>query len=255
MKRYYNKNQHTQSGFTLVELAIVLVIIGLIVASVLAGQDLIKSAELRATTKQYQEFQAAVNTFIGKFGGIPGDIVGDNATYGLTGGDSGDGDGTLEDVSADNTYDTFDGELSDFWSDLTSSTTGYIPGSYDGDEGAASATVNDVVGENMPQMKFGAHGWGVYGASAVNYFVTGVVGGSATDSYDTANDFVPVDAYSIDSKIDDGTATTGNVTTRDAATAAPDTVGDTTNCNSAAGVYVFSKTTAECGLAFKMTTF
>lgn len=38
-----------KAGFTLVELAIVLVIIGLIIGGVLVGRDLIKAAELRAS--------------------------------------------------------------------------------------------------------------------------------------------------------------------------------------------------------------
>ena len=50
-----------QKGFTLVELAIVLIIIGLIVSSVLVGQNIIRAAELRATTTQLNKFQTAVN--------------------------------------------------------------------------------------------------------------------------------------------------------------------------------------------------
>jgi prepilin-type N-terminal cleavage/methylation domain-containing protein len=97
------KSKKSQKGFTLVERAIVLVIIGLIVSGVLVGQDLIKAAELRSTLRQHQEFQLAVNTFIGKYNGIPGDING--TKYGLTGGctgtgNLGNGNGLLADLNA-----------------------------------------------------------------------------------------------------------------------------------------------------------
>src|ERR1700753_1764982 len=62
-------------GFTLIELSIVLVIIGLIVGGILTGQDLIKSAEQRATLAQVEKYNTAVNTFRNKFGGIPGDLA------------------------------------------------------------------------------------------------------------------------------------------------------------------------------------
>lgn len=49
-------HHRAHTGFTLVEVSIVLVIIGLIVGGVLVGVDLIKQAELRAATKQIFTF-------------------------------------------------------------------------------------------------------------------------------------------------------------------------------------------------------
>src|ERR1700753_450898 len=64
-----------RQGFTLIELSIVLVIIGLIVGGILVGQDLIKAAEVRAQISQIEKYNSAGNTFRGKFGGIPGDLA------------------------------------------------------------------------------------------------------------------------------------------------------------------------------------
>lgn len=64
-----------QAGFTLVELAIVLVIIGLIVGGVLAGQDLIKAAEQRSAIGQIEKLDTVVNAFRSKYNDIPGDVA------------------------------------------------------------------------------------------------------------------------------------------------------------------------------------
>ncbi len=61
-------------GFTLIELSIVLVIIGLLVGGILVGRDLIKSSEIRAQIKQFEEFKTAANAFKTKYGYLPGDI-------------------------------------------------------------------------------------------------------------------------------------------------------------------------------------
>ncbi|MEJ0009639.1 MAG: prepilin-type N-terminal cleavage/methylation domain-containing protein [Alphaproteobacteria bacterium] len=74
-----------QRGFTLVELAIVLVIIGLLVGGGLVGQDLIKSAQINATVSDLQSYTDAAMTFRDKYGGIPGDLRADKAqAAGLT---------------------------------------------------------------------------------------------------------------------------------------------------------------------------
>ena len=60
------QKKQKQAGFTLVELAIVLVIIGLIVGGVLVGQDLIKAATLRSATAQLDKIDAAANNLKGQ---------------------------------------------------------------------------------------------------------------------------------------------------------------------------------------------
>ncbi len=65
-------------GYTLIEMSIVLVIIGLIVGGILVGQNLIHSAKIRYTVSQYERFNTATNTFIGKYNCLPGDCA--NAT-------------------------------------------------------------------------------------------------------------------------------------------------------------------------------
>ena len=62
-----------QKGFTLVEIAIVLVIIGLLVGGVLKGQAMIQNAKVKRVAKTADEFRAAVMTFYDKYGVYPGD--------------------------------------------------------------------------------------------------------------------------------------------------------------------------------------
>jgi prepilin-type N-terminal cleavage/methylation domain-containing protein len=64
---------NNRKGFTLVELAIVLVIIGIILGAVLKGQELINSARMKRVYSQYRETLAAVLTYQDKYGKLPGD--------------------------------------------------------------------------------------------------------------------------------------------------------------------------------------
>lgn len=57
--------------FTLFELSIALVIIGLIVCGVLVGQGLIRAPGVRAAITQIEKYNTAVNTFVGKYGYLP----------------------------------------------------------------------------------------------------------------------------------------------------------------------------------------
>lgn len=80
-------------GFTLVELSIVLIIIGLIVSGVIAGKALIDAAKIRAQAKQIETFKTAYYTFQLKYDELPGDMP--NASSYWSGATDGDGDGIV----------------------------------------------------------------------------------------------------------------------------------------------------------------
>ncbi len=81
-----------QSGFTLIELAIVLVIIGLLLGGVLKGQELINSAKVKNMAADFKNVQVYIYGYQDKYKAIPGDHR--NADSVLNGAENGDG-GTL----------------------------------------------------------------------------------------------------------------------------------------------------------------
>lgn len=197
------KTTHQQAGFTLVEIAIVLVIIGLLLGGILKGQELINSARVRNLADQNAAVQAAYYGFIDRYRQVPGDWPAAAATVGIgqaivspTAATA--GNGRIDDGSWD--------EASGVWEQLSKS--GFITGTYIG--GAADeATYRD--GQHAP----------------VNAF-NGPVLLSLADDYQGAATTrlvyffgrqVPAKIMrELDVKLDDGQPTTGTV--RASATAA-----------------------------------
>ena len=64
-----------QTGFTLIELAIVLVIIGLLLGGVLRGQELINSARVKNITRDFQNVQVYIYGYQDRFRAVPGDDI------------------------------------------------------------------------------------------------------------------------------------------------------------------------------------
>jgi prepilin-type N-terminal cleavage/methylation domain-containing protein len=67
------RRARNQKGFTLVEIAIVLVIVGLLIGAILKGQEMIKSAKQKKVMTTAGAITAAVNTYLDKTGKLPGE--------------------------------------------------------------------------------------------------------------------------------------------------------------------------------------
>ena len=94
------QSRQAERGFTLVELAIVMIIIGLLIGGILKGQELINNARVSSSVSQIKGIEAAVNTFRDKYAALPGDI--NNASGRIPGctaapcSTNGDGDSLIE---------------------------------------------------------------------------------------------------------------------------------------------------------------
>lgn len=127
-----------QQGFTLVEIAIVLVIIGLLLGGILKGQELITSARVRNIADQNSGVQAAYYGFVDRFRQVPGDWPAANAKLAIPGVENGgNGNGRLDDDWT---------EALALWEQL--SKAGFIQGSYTGRGTDLSAADTDKAPRN-----------------------------------------------------------------------------------------------------------
>lgn len=206
-----------QQGFTLVEIAVVLVIIGLLLGGVLKGQELIASARVRNLADQQAGIQAAYYGFIDRYRAVPGDMTAADATtaIGETINSGGDADGRLEDATTAGAAEW--NELNGVWEQL--SKAGFIKGSFDGGSGAAPTAGNTDV-------------------SPVNVFSSPLIlsrhsayeGTGAARLLLHLGQNVPVDiSRELDVKLDDGRPQSGTVRNADDA-ASPTVYESGQNC-------------------------
>ncbi len=98
----------TERGFTLVELAIVLVIIGIILGAILKGQEVIKNAQIKRLLNDMRGLEASVWTFYDRYGRMPADcntngIIDATTSNNLTGLDNSPSIGFCEDTGFSST--------------------------------------------------------------------------------------------------------------------------------------------------------
>jgi len=79
MNTSIKKIREDQKGFTLVELAVVMIIIGLLIGGILKGQELITNARITSTIGEMEGISAAYNDFRNQFNAVPGDLSAANA--------------------------------------------------------------------------------------------------------------------------------------------------------------------------------
>ncbi len=179
--------RNQQSGFTLVEIAIVLVIIGLLLGGVLKGQELITQAKIKNVANDFNGLTAAVYSYQDRYKRLPGDdpgatrwtiIPAATATQANIG-------NSIVNGAYESTTNTDESRL--FWADLRAA--GFVAGD-------ASTLASAVV---QPLNAAG----GIVGAQNGAFGLTGLVICSGS---------LPAKiAQSIDSQFDDGNAMTGNV--------------------------------------------
>lgn len=211
------------TGFTLIELSIVLVIIGLIVGGILVGRDLISAAEVRAQVSQIEKFQQAVNTFKGKYGSIPGDISDRDATnFGLaTLGSNVTASGILESpnpyfdvgIPSNANYPQLAGEQTLFWTHLSQAKL--VEGNFSHDSTsfpAVDVALGSQMAQYLPPAKIGsdasisAYSGDVWTSRySSNYFHLAKQWYGVADHVLYEDTVLTVQqAYAIDKKIDDG---------------------------------------------------
>ena len=98
MRTKVSNKGRAQSGFTLVEIAIVLVIIGLLLGGILKGQEMITQAKIKNVINDFNGVTAAVNSYQDRYRALPGDDATANVRWSTQGAVQGDGDGAIKGV-------------------------------------------------------------------------------------------------------------------------------------------------------------
>jgi len=240
----------SQSGFTLVELSIVLVVIGLLLGGVIIGKDMIRSAQLRSVVTDAQAYLAAARLFQDKYNCIPGDCM--NATTFFSGVTNGNGDGNIQDPSLAGGA----GERYGIWQHLA--LAGYIPGNYTGRAGP-SFPYDAVIGTNVPASRLPITGWdfwygGTQSGNSILYNGTygNVIfaGGRYSNGTLISPILSPAETYAIDLKVDNGIPGTGTVRTMYGTSAPNCSTSGSVNTIPDASAYNVTYTGIACQLIF-----
>jgi prepilin-type N-terminal cleavage/methylation domain-containing protein len=249
-------------GFTLIDLSVVLVILGLLVGGILGGRSLIRASELRSVSAQLGSFVAATNNFREKYEYYPGDMPNATVYWGKlhalaitcrgmanTGTDTrtcdGDGDHRIRTVLTDGP------EPVRYWQHLANA--GMIEGRY---TGAYDSTGHSKI--NAPTGKITSSLWMMFDfdpQSGSGSFFDGEYGNSLIFGGYVAGDqpnspiMTPGEMWTIDTKIDDGKPGMGKMVIY----ANGDFTSCTTGANSAAlsADYLLTSSTKACVTAFR----
>ena len=252
-----------KSAFTLVELSIVLVILGLLVGGVLGGQSLINAAKLRSVVTQYQRYLTATEAFRDKYRGLPGDLKNGATFWGAADGSTGstaacvttaatgtltcngNGDGIILPSTSSN-------ESYQFWHQLANA--GLIEGTYDGIQHGSNTYSSTTA--NSPQGRYGSSlwfvwNWGISAGStgtiyALQYDNFFEFGGIVANGDPDTVILKPEELWNIDTKLDDGIPATGTVIARNYGTCT-----NSASITDTSGTYLLTSSAVGCIAIFR----
>ena len=243
-----NKYIKNTQGFTLVELSIVIIIIGFLIAGIASGQSLIRQAQLNSAIRQITDIKSGFAQFKTIYSFKPGDFPNAYAYWGAVGGCTnasvyadpngcnGNGDGIIDDYK----------EAYLMWKHLN--LAGLLPGSYTGKltVGWAEGAGIDYPATAIPNSGINAGYDSYWGMFPIQEYMSLGVG-----SYFPL--LKPIEAKQIDTKMDDGNPVKGE------ALAGNPTGGDYTCMNGAypenlggATDYLLSNDNVACRMIFKL---
>ena len=171
-----------QSGFTLIEIAIVLVIIGLLLGGVLKGQAMMDNAKIKRASNDFNGISAAIYSYMDRYAALPGDDPNAFARWGLSAAIASQGDGIIDGAWNANLATA---ESSLVWEHLRAA--GLISGA----------------GFAMPANPFG----GTFGVEDAAAGTTAIVTGSVICMNGVEGQFGEI----LDIQLDDGVGNTGDV--------------------------------------------
>ncbi len=220
-----------KKAFSLVELSIVLVILGLLIGGILAGKSLIHAAEVRGISADFSRYTTAVYAFRDKYFYLPGDMPNAESFWGTldpanntcrdtaatgTSTCNGDGDGFISGTAISRSYEKFR-----FWQHLVNA--GLVEGQYSGTPDTSMPNQYYVTALNAPASKLPGGRYGVMPTSFLSGNFANIympptahyiflAPSNLTAVCSSCSTLTPEDAWNIDTKLDDGMPASGRVT-------------------------------------------
>lgn len=187
MMKFRNK------GFSLVEVAIAIVVIGLVIGFTIKGKELIETAKLNAVVEQVNSFKISTHIFVEKYGFLPGDFK--NAKSEISDKlDNGTGSGKIESLQ----------DAQRFWKHLV----------------AAELVSLEIPENGLPASKIGGC-FSVSSAVGTNDGVWVILSMGTSDNKSFGGIISQEEAYRIDKRNDNGDPSSGDIRTCKAGTLTP----------------------------------
>ncbi len=201
-----------QGGFTLVEMAIVVVIVGLIITGIMIGRNLVEGSKVTMFIKQVEQFDTAINNFRTKYGALPGDL-----SSMVPPGNEDDRVSNAAHAKYSNTvYNLFRSEIANFWVHLSQSGAKAVNKTFTAAI-SADGFNSDIDELNAPVSYLGETAsfivaWtGEYNSYELNNYNSIASDATVLDGAVPLSAFTTTDIQSVESKIDDRNCRTGAV--------------------------------------------